>query len=499
MKRHISALVAATAWWAHAAAAQTVPAPAASAPAPSTQESAPSVPAPAAPAPDAAADLQKQVTAQRADIDEQDARILELERQLKELKRPAAAVDAKAPKAAPKNEVPAPVDAAPDQSPFKVSGYVQAQYETHQDSEDQLAQGGALLNQNRFLLRRTRLKVWRDWTYGGAMIELDANTVKGPAIGLQHAEVSLAYRNPDHTPLASLTLGLFDNPFGREVVESPRERPFMERSFGSREFFPAEPDLGVRLSGQVAWFRYSVAVVNGQPLGDRTGFVLQDPNSHKDVLGRVGVDVAAPSAVRITGGVSVLNGRGFHPGSDATKNTIIWRDQNENGVFDPGEFQAVPGKAAVPSQNFDRWALGADLGIELASPLGDTRLFAELSAGSNMDRNVFIADPITAGFDQREFGYYVAIIQEFKSGPIAGFRFDSYNPNSDFLDRQAGKLIPVTETVSTYAPLIGFQIPHRARLVLEYDVIRDALARNTAGVPTDKANNTFTVRLQGEL
>src|SRR5258706_16214841 len=113
-----------------------------------------------------------------------------------------------------------------------------------------------------------------------------------------------------------------------------------------------------------------------------------------------------------------------------------------------------------------------------------------------MERNVFIADPTTAGFDQLEFGYYVAIIQEFKSGPIAGFRFDSYNPNSDFLDRQAGKLIPITETVSTYAPLVGFQVPHRARLVLEYDVIRDALARNTAGVPTHKANNTFTVRLQ---
>jgi hypothetical protein len=494
VNRHLSALATAVVWWTHSAAAQT--APALPAPPPPADASVP-VAAPST-APDASAELHKEVATQRADIDEQDARIEELERQLKELKRAPAPSSASAPAAKP-NPTSAPGDATQDQWPFKVSGYIQAQYETHQDSEDQLAIGGAPLNQDRFLLRRTRLKVSRDWLYGGAMIELDANTVKGPSIGLQHAEVSLAYRNPDHTPLVSLTMGLFDNPFGREVVESPRDRPFMERSFGSREFFPAEPDLGVRLSGQAAWFRYSVAVVNGQPLGDKTGFVLQDPNAHKDVLGRVGVDVDLPSGVHVIGGVSVLNGKGFHPGSDATKDSTVWHDLNENGVIDIGELQGVPGLAAVPAQNFDRWLVGADLGLELASVVGETRVFAEVSAGSNMDRNVFIADPVTAGFAQREFGWYVALIQEFKQGPLAGFRVDSFNPNSDFLDRQAGKLIPTTETVTTYAPLVGFQIPHRARLILEYDVIRDAMARNTAGVPTDKANNIWTLRLQGEL
>ena len=164
-----------------------------------------------------------------------------------------------------------------------------------------------------------RLKLLRDWQYGGLMVEFDANTVKGPAIGIQHAEVSLAYRNRDQSPLVQVTLGLFDNPFGREVVESPRDRPFMERSLASRGFFPAEPDLGLRISGQAAWFRYSVAVVNGQPLGDRTGFALQDPNAHKDVLGRVGVDVTPSVPLRVIGGVSVLNGKGFHAGTDAVR------------------------------------------------------------------------------------------------------------------------------------------------------------------------------------
>ena len=285
MNRHISAAsaVALLAALSKPLLAQTAPAQPPSLPppppAPAASAAASPIVAPAAAAPSADGALQKEVSAQRADIDEQDARIDALEKQLKALK------SAEAPKTEPKKPAEAPATTAPADGPWKVSGYLQAQYEFHQDSEDQLQQGGVLLNQNRFLLRRTRLKVLRDWQYGSMMVELDANTVKGAAIGLQHAEISLAYRNQDYTPLVQVTLGLFDNPFGREVLESPRDRPFMERSLASRGFFPAEPDLGVRVSGQAAWFRYSVAVVNGQPLGDRLGFALQDPNAHR---GRAG-------------------------------------------------------------------------------------------------------------------------------------------------------------------------------------------------------------------
>jgi hypothetical protein len=503
VNRHISvaAAVAFLAALSQPLLAQTAPAQP-----PSALPAAPPVPpepaansaeAAAPPVPDAA--LQKEVTLQRADLDEQDARIEALEKQLKDLK------SVQAPRAEPQkqSQVPAKPSVAPaasSDSAFALSGYLQSQYEFHQDSEDQLQQGGTLLNQNRFLIRRARIKVLRNWQYGSVLVELDANTVKGPAIGLQHAEVSLAYRNPDQSPLAQVTLGLFDNPFGREVVESPRERPFMERSLASRGFFPAEPDLGLRVSGQVAWFRYAVAVVNGQPLGDSTGFVLQDPNAHKDVLGRVGVDVTPSSPLRIIGGVSVLNGKGFHPGTDATKNTLSWTDNiSEDGQVTLPEIHGVPGVAAQPSKNFDRWLLGADLGAELTTRFGTTHLYGELSIGSNMDRNLFVADPITTGLDDRELGWYVAVYHECKQGPIAGFRLDQYNPNSDLADARAGKLLPLTETVTTYAPLVGFQVQHKARLVAEWDIISDSMARNALGVPVDKKNNVVTIRLQGEL
>ena len=58
-----------------------------------------------------------------------------------------------------------------------------------QDSEDQLAPStSAPLNQERFLIRRARLEA--DVRRGPLLgwIELDANTINGPAIGLASAE-----------------------------------------------------------------------------------------------------------------------------------------------------------------------------------------------------------------------------------------------------------------------------------------------------------------------
>jgi hypothetical protein len=218
------------------------------------------------------------------------------------------------------------------------------------------------------------------------------------------------------------------------------------------------------------------------------------------VLGRVGIDVTPSTPLRVIAGVSVLNGKGFHPGTDATKGTLVWRDNiSEDGVIQLPEIVGLPGVAAQPSKNFNRWLLGADLGFELQSKLGTTHLYGELSLGSNMDRSLFVADPTASGFDFRELAYYVSVYHEFKQGPIAGFRFDSYDPNSDFIDTRVGKSVPQTETVTTYSPLIGFQMPHKARLVGQYDIVRDSMARNELGVPTDRKNNVWTIRLQGEL
>lgn len=380
-----------------------------------------------------------------------------------------------------------------------VTGYMQSQYETHQDSQDQLAPGGVLVNKDRFLVRRARLKVIGAWRFAETQIEINGDTTNGFNVNLHHAEASLFYRpNPTKVPLIQATLGLFDTPYGYELPESPRLRPFMERTTMSRAFWPGEPDLGVRVSGGLGFFRWTIAGMNGHPLGDPQ-YAGQDPISAKDVIFRLGADTAPRRDLKIAGDISVLTGSGFHPGTDATKASIQWNDLNEDGTIQANELQGVPAQAATPSQTFPHWAVGADLQASYVDPLGVLKAYGELTLAQNLDRSMFVADPILTGTDTRELGWYVAITQEVMTYGLVGFRYDYYDPNADIFDKRGGQLIPYSERIETFSPLVGVVLPHRAEALVQYDVIRNYLARDASGVPTNLKMNTLTVRLQVEL
>jgi hypothetical protein len=295
------------------------------------------------------------------------------------------------------------------------------------------------------------------------------------------------------------TAGLFDVPFGYELTESSRGRYFMERSTQSRAFFPAEPDLGVRLSGEIAWFRYAFAFMNGEPISTPNGFALQDPNNHKDFVGHVSAVGAPTKEIEISGGISMLNGVGFAKGTDATKNILVWSDQNEDRRVSSDEIFGAPATATSPSYTFERWAVGADLGFRIKTPIGTTKVYGELQLGSNMDRALFVANPTISGQPAREMGYYLGFLQEITPYGMVGFRFDVYDPNADFLGYESGKQVPRTQTMTTASPLVAMMIPGRARLIFQYDYITDTLGRTADGLPTDLKNDQWTLRLQGEL
>jgi hypothetical protein len=399
-------------------------------------------------------------------------------------------------------------------SDFAISAYVQGQYESHQESQDQVQQGGSYLNQNRFLVRRGRVRFDAAWRFAELTLELDGNTTRGATFGLRRAEASLLWRGSKpwsgnvqrreerdaDPPQGALTFGLSEIPFGLELGESARERVFMERSQGSLALFPGETDLGVRLAGGLGFFRYSVAILNGEPLDDRPGGRGgRDPNGGKDIVARLGADARPTPSTRIAGGVSVLRGEGFHQGTDATKNTVQWRDSNENSLVDPGEITASPGAAATPSESFPRWAFGVDLRLRARSSLGWSSLYGEVTLASNLDRGLFVADPITTSVDVRELSYYAAFVQEITPYGLAGVRFDTYDPNADFFDKRQGKLVPTSQAIHTFSPLVGLALPGHARLIFQYDLIRDLLAKDARGVPVDLKNDRWTLRLQVSL
>lgn len=449
--------------------------------------------------------LSEQLNQQQQELDEQKATIQRLEEKLSHPPPPPPA-----PVDTPAIGIAAPADDAAEgretaDDPRKkilIYGYVQGQFQVDQSSQDVISQDGKPLNQNRFLIPRARLVAEREWKFASVLLELDGNTLNGPAFGLQRAEATILYRGdnaPPMPPLLSVTLGQFRVPFGAENLQSPGVRYFMERSLASRAFFPTEIDLGMRIAGAIGWFRYQVAATNGQPLGS-ADFPLQDPDSAKDVGGRLGVATQPTKWMDVDAGFSSIVGRGFHQESGASKSQLQWNDRNGDGIFQADEVSGVDAVAARPASTYHRFGIAFDGTARLKSRIGETELAGALYFGSNLDRGLFVSDPVLLGRDTRHVGYMLSAIQEIGDYFVVGFRTDYYNPDSDSSDYQNAKPVqPNDRSMREYSPLIGLRYARRARLIFQYDFIRDKLGRDLAGIPTDLANNRGTLRLQVNL
>jgi len=155
----------------------------------------------------------------------------------------------------------------------------------------------------------------------------------------------------------------------------------------------------------------------------------------------------------------------------------------------------------LPSQNFSRNALGADLLLSVTTErLGTTTAYGEITWAKNLDRALIVADPYgPLGRDMREMGYYLALVQDFGKHLQAGIRYDRYDPDQDSTDRVAATVVLSSQVVST----VGVAVAGRwkigglaSRLLLQYDVNRNHFGRNQAGLTSNLASNAFTLRAE---
>jgi hypothetical protein len=384
---------------------------------------------------------------------------------------------------------------------LSLGGYLQSDYVIRQSSQDQLnPTSGALLNQDRIMVRRARLLIDYQRTYGGAGLEFDGNTVNGAVARLLGAQASLKLpgRSSSEPPVVMGSIGAFRVPFGLEVLQSDVDRPFMERTTASRAFFPSEYDLGLRLQGGWRFIRYAVAAMNGEPLDEKT-YPALDPNHQKDIVGRIGVEVSSLKQLFIAFGMSTLYGKGFHSGNLASKGSVSWIDSDGNGSFSSNEATGTPGVSATASRNFARFAVGADLVLSaLLLPewthLGATTLYGEFIWANNLDRGILPADPYgVLARDARELGCFVAITQAVTRHGVVGFRYDYYDPDRDRYLRIAGDLVPSDLRYQSWA-IMGGLVASWGRLLLQYDINRNRLGLSQAGTPANLKDNAFTLR-----
>jgi hypothetical protein len=460
--------------------------------------------------PDARAELAAQLARQQAEIAalrEEVAQRLQEEKAAREAAQAAFSQKSSEDLAKAAQEAKDAAEAAVAKNPrvsgsdgLTLSGFMQNDYYVKQTSEDQLNTAtGAPLNDNRFTVRRARLRTSIDRQYLAAVLEADFNTTNGPQMRPMAMEATVKLPGPA-VPYVAATVGIFKIPFGYEIGQPDYQRLFAERSNMERAFFPGEYDLGARIGGGWRLVRYVLAVQNGEPLGEST-FPGRDPNGAKDVSGRLGVTSPLADHVAIQAGFSGLAGKGLHKGSAPTKPTTIWQDRNENGRLDTGELIVSPGTSGLPSLNFSRYALGADLLLSVETTrLGSTTAYAEIAWAKNLDRGYLPADPYgSLGRDVREMGYYLALVQDLGKYLQAGVRYDHYDPDRDSTDRVAGTFLLSSQAVSTVALALAVRLKIGGltnRLLAQYDINRNHSGRDQAGLPTNLASNAFTLRAE---
>jgi hypothetical protein len=239
-----------------------------------------------------------------------------------------------------------------------------------------------------------------------------------------------------------------------------------------------------------------VAAMNGDPVGEKA-FPGRDPNQSKDFVGRLGVDFQLLRMLNLKAGASAVYGTGFHKGVAASKDTLVWRDTNEDGAVQANEIQVIQGQIAQPSQNFDRYAVGGDVELTFRVPrLGELMVYGEVVWATNLDRATLIADPVATGRDLRELGFYLAVTQEITRYAMIGIRVDRYDPDRDANQLGGGVQVPKDSSYSTVAVAAALQYPPWGRLTLEYDHNTNPLGRTSAGAVTTLPDDALTLRGQ---
>lgn len=382
-----------------------------------------------------------------------------------------------------------------------VGGFAQVDYLNRQSSLNELSDGtGEPLNENRFMVRRARLRLGRDWKHVGVFSVTEffsgGNTVRPAGLDV-HAMIPR--KNEDEPDILVVRAGLIPVPFGMETFEQRADdRFFGERALFTDGFVPGRFDLGVSAAVHVWDVDWVVALQNGEPINSPT-FSYLDPNGGKDLSSRLRVQGELVEGLHGAVASSVIVGRGFSAGTPPTKDSFEWRDLNEDGRVLQSELIPIPGSAGRPSQSYDRWGVGGDVQLWTQVPkLGKLHLYSEVALGVNLDRAVAVADPVLLGRDQRSVGALVAFTQEVTPLVTVGARVEQYEPNLDALELFDGVTVVTRRRFRTLTA--GVSLNHhmsetaRARVLAEVELQQNSLGRDNQGRPAQLPNNALRVR-----
>lgn len=389
---------------------------------------------------------------------------------------------------------------------FRVSSYIQPQFQRTDTNGAYSFNGGDFPThaQNRFILRRARLKVQFDHILpkkGFKIIETAFQfdiTEKGFTVRDLYGRVIDPW-----TGWIGIQGGIFNRPFGYEVGYSSGFRETPERGRMSQVLFNNERDLGMALviespiTFKPFYIRFDAAMVNG------TGPFDKEMDNRKDFIGSLKASKTFGTRTKFTvaGGVSYYNGAIIQ----STPNTYSMEQATDGRYF----YNQITDTTGIGRKYWKREYYGADIQLTADYKIGTTIIRGEFIAGTNPGIATGNQPPSALGQDlyMRQFnGAYFYLIQTFKQKlknqtiyHDLVFKYDWYDPNT----HMAGKQLSSADTregkadvkYSTYSFNYIFRPYEWFKLMLSYEIVQNELT-DLKDYQTDRRDNVFTLRTQ---
>ena len=399
---------------------------------------------------------------------------------------------------------------------FKVSGYIQAQYQFAQTSADgnnfKLAKAqnayetAELKDFGRFGLRRGRFKFTYEDGIASGVVQIDV-TDKGIDDNgrnvVMFKDIYLQIKDP-WMGTNLLKAGIFDRPFGFEISYSSSRRESPERARIFQTLFPDERDLGVALTLQPS--KSSPLNILKLEAGLFAGNGIKPQiSSRMDFIGHLTVNKQIGDNTIIAGGVSAYLG-----GILQTGNPEIYEMKGKQWELKSNDASNI-GKYAK------RQYVGFDVQFNTITVAGLTQLRGEYIFGEHAQNaagswNYKFTAIQTGPVHIRQInGGYAMLMQDLVQTPFTVVaKYDWYNPNTEISGNDIGTTSGTTANDITKSNIglgIFWRINPALRLTAYYDIVQNETTNQLTdtkengkitvyGYENDRKDNVFTLRLQ---
>jgi phosphate-selective porin len=342
---------------------------------------------------------------------------------------------------------------------IKISGYIQAQFESYQ--KDLVKTNDPT---NLFYIRRARIKFTYEATDG-------VKFVLQPDFSTGNLTLKDAYAVVNLPKLKSLSLwaGQFNRP-NYEVEYSSSQREVLERSRMIRTLYPGEREIGVKLEYvplQIP-LKLQLAALNG----NFTGTQAKDIDSKKDIMARGIYSIKLPGA-----GIGIDLGAHAYYGGLMAKSVYVSDYENR-----------LDSITYVAGDYLDKQWFGGELQAYF-DVLGGMSLKGEYISG----KNAFIGDSQTNPYKIRKFaGYYVYLIKNIGDRNQFVARYDKFDPNTKLSGDDAKKDIAYNTLVLAWQYYLNDNI----RLTLNYEM---PFNEKNSTTPDQLKDNVLGIRVQAKF